>query len=183
MSFTHRTVLRTEVTFHDDLVACAHKSRTWTSRSHAQQWQRGISHLRGVKTTGVTQCKQNGHVPHAIVTKLCVDLFSFHPPQPVSPTLCDMPRWCVHCQWSLVLTAMFCLLATGNAWNITDSEYCIPTSFSNTVTSVMCCCFLLPTSVGESHYLGHLQCQWSLLLTAAFCLLTTGNTWNMEHNR
>ena len=61
MSFTQWTVLCTEVTFHDDLVAYAHKSRKRTSRSHAQPWQRGISHLLGVKTT---QCKQNGHVPH-----------------------------------------------------------------------------------------------------------------------
>ena len=65
VSFTQRTVLCTDVTFHDDLVACAHKSHTCTSRSHAQPWQRGISHPLGVKTTGVTQCKQNGHVPHA----------------------------------------------------------------------------------------------------------------------
>ena len=64
MSFTQRTVLCTEVTFHDDLVACAHKSRTHMSRSHAQTWQRGISHLLGVKTTGVKQCEQNCHVPH-----------------------------------------------------------------------------------------------------------------------
>ena len=68
MKFTQRTVLRTEVMFHDDMVAYAHKSRTRTSRSHAQLWQRGISHLRGVKTTGVTQCKQNEHVPHAQIT-------------------------------------------------------------------------------------------------------------------
>ena len=54
-----------KVTFPDDLVACVHKSRMRTSRSHAQPWQHGISHLRGVKTTGVTQCKQNGLVPHA----------------------------------------------------------------------------------------------------------------------
>ena len=58
VSFTQRTVLCTDVTLHDDLVACAHKSRTRMSRSHAQPWQRGISHLLGVKTTGVTQCKQ-----------------------------------------------------------------------------------------------------------------------------
>ena len=64
VSFTQHTVLCTEVTFHDDLVACAHKSHTGTSRSHAQPWQRGMSHLLGVKTTGVTQCKQNRHVPH-----------------------------------------------------------------------------------------------------------------------
>ena len=55
VSFTQRTVLCTEVTFHNDLVACAHKSRPRTSRSHAQPWQRGMSHLLGVKTTGVTQ--------------------------------------------------------------------------------------------------------------------------------
>ena len=30
-----------------------------------QPWQRGISHLCGVKTTGVTQCKQNRQAPHA----------------------------------------------------------------------------------------------------------------------
>ena len=58
VNFTQHTVLCTEMTFHEDLVACAHKSRTRTSRSHAQPWQRGISHLSGVKTTGVTQCKQ-----------------------------------------------------------------------------------------------------------------------------
>ena len=63
VSFTQHTVLCTDVTFHDDLVACAQKSRTCMSRSHAQPWQRGIVHLLGVKTTGVTQCKQNGHVP------------------------------------------------------------------------------------------------------------------------
>ena len=39
-----------------------HKSHNRTSRSHVQPWQRGSSHLSGVKTT---QCKQNGHVPHA----------------------------------------------------------------------------------------------------------------------
>ena len=41
------------VTLHDDLVTCAHcvKSCTRTSRSHAQPWQRGISHLLGVQTT------------------------------------------------------------------------------------------------------------------------------------
>ena len=52
VSFTQRTVLCTDVMLHDDLVACAHKSRTRMSRSHAQPWQRGISHLLGVKTTG-----------------------------------------------------------------------------------------------------------------------------------
>ena len=70
VSFTQCTVLCTEVTFHNDLVACAHKSRTRMSRSHAQPWQRGISHLLGVKTTGVIQCKQNGRVPHANSIKL-----------------------------------------------------------------------------------------------------------------
>ena len=65
VSFTQRSDLCTEVTFHDDLVACAHKSHMRTSRSHAQPWQRRISHLLGVKTTGVTQCKQNGHVEFA----------------------------------------------------------------------------------------------------------------------
>ena len=79
VSFTQRTVLCTDVTFPDDLVACVHKScthtsrshaqpwqRTHTSRSHAQPWQSEISHLLGVKTEGVTQCKQNRHVPHEI---------------------------------------------------------------------------------------------------------------------
>ena len=70
VSFTQRTVLCTEVTFHDDLVACVHKSRTRTSRSHAQPWQRGNSHLLGVETTGVTQCKQNRRVPHALAAQL-----------------------------------------------------------------------------------------------------------------
>ena len=74
VSFTQRTVLCMEVTFHDNLVACAHKSHTRTSRSHAQPWQRGISHLRGVKTTGVTQCKQNGHVPHVLALEPLVDI-------------------------------------------------------------------------------------------------------------
>ena len=37
-----------------------------------------------------------------------------------------MPQWCVQCQWSLLFTAVFCLLTTGNTWNITGSEYCIP---------------------------------------------------------
>ena len=54
-----------EVTLQDDLVAWAHKSCMRTSRSHVQPWQRGISQLLGVKTTGVTQYKQNGHVPNA----------------------------------------------------------------------------------------------------------------------
>ena len=45
VNFTQHTVLCTEVTFHDDLVACAHKSRLRTSRSHAQPWQRGILQL------------------------------------------------------------------------------------------------------------------------------------------
>ena len=31
---------------------------------------------------------------------------------------------------------MFCLLTTGNAWNITASEYCIPTSCSDIVISL-----------------------------------------------
>ena len=66
MSFTQHTVLYTDVTFPDDLVACVHKSRTHMSRSHAQPWQRGISHLLGVKVAGVTQCKQNGHVAYAV---------------------------------------------------------------------------------------------------------------------
>ena len=69
VSFTQRTILCTEVTFHDDLVACAHKSRMRTSRSHAQPWQRGISHLLDVKTTGITQCKQSCHVPHAYINR------------------------------------------------------------------------------------------------------------------
>ena len=43
-----------------------------------------------------------------------------------SPPLYLIPQWCVWCQWSLLLTAMFCLLTTGNAWNITGCEYCIP---------------------------------------------------------
>ena len=58
--------------------------------------------------------------------------------------------------FSHCLTAVFYLHTTGNAWNITASEYCTPTSSSNTVRImvVMCCCFLLPpTSVGESDYL------------------------------
>ena len=36
-----------------------------TARCLVYGRQRGNSHLLGVKTTGVTQCKQNGHVPHA----------------------------------------------------------------------------------------------------------------------
>ena len=43
---------------HGNFMACAHKSCMHTSRSHAQLWQRGITHLLGVKTTGVTQCNK-----------------------------------------------------------------------------------------------------------------------------
>ena len=64
VSFTQRIVLCTDVTFPDDLVACVHKSRMHTSRSHAQPRECGLSHPLGIKTAGVRQCKQNGHVPH-----------------------------------------------------------------------------------------------------------------------
>ena len=50
-----------EVTVHDDLVAWAHKSHMRMSRSHVQQWQQGISHHLGGKTTGFTHYKQNCH--------------------------------------------------------------------------------------------------------------------------
>ena len=66
VNFTQHTVLCTEVTFHDDLVAVrTSHARTRMSRSHAQPWQRGISQLLGVKTTGITQCKQAdmSHMP------------------------------------------------------------------------------------------------------------------------
>ena len=56
-------------------------------------------------------------------------LFSFLPPRSVGESHFNhMPQWCVHCQWSMLLTAVFCLLATGNAWYITGgSEFCILT--------------------------------------------------------
>ena len=64
VSFTQHTVLCMEVTFHDDLVACVHKSCTRMMHNHGNM---GISHLLGVKTTGVTQCTQNCHVPHTYI--------------------------------------------------------------------------------------------------------------------
>ena len=89
VSFTQRTVLCTEVAFYDNLVAFAHKSRTRTSRPHAQLWHHGISHLLGVKTTRVTQCNQNGHVPHAFdaSAKVCHGSDSGH-----SPHMWDMAK-------------------------------------------------------------------------------------------
>ena len=65
VSFAQCTVLCTDVTFPDDLVAFAHKSHMHMSRLHAQPWQHGILHWLGVKTAGVTHCKQNGYVSHA----------------------------------------------------------------------------------------------------------------------
>ena len=65
VSFAQCTVLCTDVTFPDDLVAFAHKSHMRMSRLHAQPWQHGILHLLGVKTAGVTHCKQNGYISHA----------------------------------------------------------------------------------------------------------------------
>ena len=38
----------------------------FTCQGRQLAWQRGISHLLGIKTAGVTQCKQNGHVTHAL---------------------------------------------------------------------------------------------------------------------
>ena len=70
VSFTQRTVLCTEVTFHNDLVACAHKSRTRTSRSHAQPWQRGISHVACQNHRGHTNVNKSdmSHMRSACVT-------------------------------------------------------------------------------------------------------------------
>ena len=53
------------------------------------------------------------------------------------------------------LTAVFYLLTTGNAWNITASEYCISTSSSDTVTEVLCVAvfsFLPPQWVSHTLY-------------------------------
>ena len=60
--------------------------------------------------------------------------FSFFPHQPVSPNHFHMPQWCGQYRLFFVMTAMFSLLfTTGNTWNITESEWCIPTSCNDIV--------------------------------------------------
>ena len=122
---------------------------------------------------------------NTVTEVLCVAVFSFLPPQSVSLPLYLMLQLYVQCQWSLLLTAVFCLHTTGNAWNITASEYCIPASSSNTVTEVLCVAvfsFLPPQWVSPTLYDMPQLCvqfKWSLLLTAVFSLHTAGNAWNM----
>ena len=118
---------------------------------------------------------------------LCVAVFSF-PPQSVSPNLFHMPQWCVQCQFSLLTTAMFSLLfTTGNTWNITAREWCIPTS-SNDIVMWMCCCvllFLLPTS-GESQSFPHapMMCAVSVILANDCHVFSPLHYWeHLEHNR
>ena len=85
-----------------------------------------------------------------------------------------------------VITAVFSLLfATGNAWNITESEQCILASSKlpcDVIVVVICCGFLLPpTLAGECHSFPHVpkMCVVSVM-TAVFSLLfTTGNAWNI----
>ena len=118
---------------------------------------------------------------------LCVAVFSF-PPQSVSPTFFHMPQWCVQYRLLLLVTAMFSVLfMTGNTWNITEREWCTPTSSNDIVMWVWLLCVAVfsfpPQSVSPTFF--HMP-QWCvqyrllLLVTAMFSVLfMTGNTWNI----
>ena len=118
---------------------------------------------------------------------LCVAVFSFLPLQSVSPSLFNMLQWCVRCQWSLLLTAVFSLHTTGNALNITESEYCIPTSSSGNVLLLWLCVaifsFFPPQAVSPT--LPHAPVVYAVsVILGIDCRVFSPHYWEcMQHNR
>ena len=92
---------------------------------------------------------------------------------------CDVWKWS-----RCFPSPMFSLLTTGNEWKITASEYCIPTSSSNTVTKLLCVAVFSfpPQLVSPTLPYASMMCAMSVIL-GIDCRVFSPHYWEwMEYN-
>ena len=135
--------------------------------------------------TGNEYCIPTSSSDNVLLLWLCVAVFSFLLSQEVSPTLPHAPMMCA-VPVILGIDCRVSLHTSGNACNITGSEYCIPTSSSDNVLLLWLCVavfsFLLSQEVSPTLPHAPMVCAVSVIL-GIDCRVFSPHYWEcMQHN-